>query len=529
MTKELKWFSYLPYLLFLIYLINGIFIIPQISITNDEQHHFSYSLRVLKGHPEKTFIYDDGSTMPISVLNIIPRAVEQLTHPGLKKTDWGFADIEHGRYMTLLFCMLIGVFIYKWSKRLYGEKAAIFSLFLFVFCPNLNASATLLTTDAFAALFTVSTLYYFWKTLKTKSWTDLLLFSASIGMAQLAKQSLTHLLIICPLYLFFYLLRQKKLTKNIGRRLLRISVFIIVLLTVINIGFLFQGVGKSLGDYQFRSHFFNKVQSSLAFIKNVPLPFPEPYVSGLDLTKNMDEIGPGHPHTTGSNNYLFGEQRSGPFWYYYSVILFFKLPLLTLIGIIILATSALSRIRKIKFFNGNPIVFSLIYLMVFFSFFVNFEPGVRHILILLPLLYILLGKLAILDYRKTTTKVITIITVLYYLSTFYYYYPNLISYTNELIWHKKNAYKIMADSNLDYAQGKYWLTAYMKENPAIKLPTSKPDTGRFVLTVNDYLNLRQADTLNWLCNNFKPVTHFHHCYLIFDITNTELKQKGLLK
>jgi len=27
----------------------------------------------------------------------------------------------HGRYMTLLVCLLIGIYIYKWSKELFGE------------------------------------------------------------------------------------------------------------------------------------------------------------------------------------------------------------------------------------------------------------------------------------------------------------------------------------------------------------------------------------------------------------------------
>ncbi len=529
MRKEYKWFSYLPYLLFLIYLINGILLIPQISITNDEQDHFNYGLRILKGHPEKINIWDDGSVMPISALNVIPRAVEQLLHPNLKKTDFGKSDITHGRYITLIICLLIGLFIYVWAKQLYGEKAGLLALFLFTFCPNLNAHATLVTTDAYAALFTISTLFFLWRLLKTQSWIDLLLFSFSLGMAQLAKQSLVHLLIICPLFVYFYWLSKGSLTKKFGRKVLYKLICIVIVFTIINIGFLFNGTGKTLNDYHFRSKFFNKIQSSSSVVGNIPMPVPAPFVVGLDLTKNMDEIGPGHPDETGSNNYIFGKQKSGPFWYYYITILLFKLPIPILLAIITLGLFTLFKFKVAIFKVGNPIIFSLIYLLLFFSFLVNFEPGIRHILILLPLIYVVLTKLATLNYNGILSKIIIAAGMVYYIGTFYFYYPNLISYTNELIWNKKNAYKILADSNIDYGQGNYWLQQYLVEYPDFKKPSSKPEAGKFILGVNAFLDLDQRHTYAWLSNNFEPVAHFHHCFLIFDISEAALREKALIK
>ncbi|HEY5774223.1 MAG TPA: hypothetical protein VIS75_16410, partial [Chitinophagaceae bacterium] len=97
---------YLVLILFAVYLINGLVAIPCNSVTYDEMDHWSYGKRILKGQTQKVFIYDDATAMPITGVNAIPRAVEQLLDRKLSKTDGGLSDIMHGRYMTLLVCLL---------------------------------------------------------------------------------------------------------------------------------------------------------------------------------------------------------------------------------------------------------------------------------------------------------------------------------------------------------------------------------------------------------------------------------------
>src|SRR5689334_5343728 len=137
MPATSRLYFYLRIFLFTVYLVNGIVAINFNSVASDETDHLSYGSRLLKGHPEKINPYEDGSTMPISALNALPRAVEQVLHPGLVKTDGGLSDAIRGRYISLLICLLAGVFVFKWSKEIFGETAGLFSLFLFVFCPNL--------------------------------------------------------------------------------------------------------------------------------------------------------------------------------------------------------------------------------------------------------------------------------------------------------------------------------------------------------------------------------------------------------
>src|SRR5687767_12992390 len=106
---------YLRFFLFFLYIVHGLFIINGNSVTNDEMDHWSYGKRMLMLRPEKIYPYDDASTMPISGINAVPRAIQQMINPTLEKDDGGTSDIMNGRYVTLFICLLIAIYIYKWS------------------------------------------------------------------------------------------------------------------------------------------------------------------------------------------------------------------------------------------------------------------------------------------------------------------------------------------------------------------------------------------------------------------------------
>jgi 4-amino-4-deoxy-L-arabinose transferase-like glycosyltransferase len=359
---------YLRILLIAVYFVNGIIIIQQNSIVYDEMDHWSYGKRILKRQPEKIYTYDDASAMPVSAVNAIPRAVEQLLNPRLSKTDGGFSDIMHGRYVTLLVCLLAGLFIYRWSKELFGETGGTLSLFLFVFCPNLNAHATLLTTDAYGALFTLATFYYFRKFLINSGWKYFILFSLTLGLSQLVKQSLTHLVIVFFLLSLIILIKRKTIFTSWRRNLLRLIVLVTIVGFIINAGFLFNGSGKPLNQYEFASKTFNGIKSSLSFMGSIPIPFPAPYIQGLDYSVHMDEIGPGDPRTSGQV-YILGEKRKGEgFWYYYFVLLLFKTPLSVLIMFLI-AISLLQSSKNKNIPEKLLLLFPIAYFIMYFSFF----------------------------------------------------------------------------------------------------------------------------------------------------------------
>lgn len=510
--------------LFAVYLINGLIAIPKNSVTYDEMDNWSYGKRILKLRPEKVYLYDDGSAMPVSGLNAIPRAVEQIINPNLLKTDGGFSDIMHGRYVTLVICLLTGFFIYRWSKELFGNNAAVFSLFLFVLCPNLTGHGILLTTDAYTALFTVSTCYFYWKFNKQSGWKYFLLFSLSLALAHLVKYTMLHLFIFLAIISVLQLLKRKTPLSNWKINFKRLLVLAVVFLLVINTGYFFNNTGRALSATETRSSLFSNLKSSM--IRNIPIPLPGPYIEGLDLTMHMNELGAGNPNVSGVN-YLFGEKRSGTgFWNYYLVSFFYKTPLSVLL--ILLSAIVFLFIRKKK--EGHPITMVFLlgiaaYFLVLLGLQANSQVGLRHAILIYPLLYVLAGSIWSIPFFQNKLRYIIPPLIIYSVATFYFYFPNLISYTNEMIIDKKNTYKVFADSNLDFGQGWFTIEQYLKKHPDVKMASTEPAEGKFVLGINDYLDLNQTGNHAWL-SMFKPTSHIDFCFLYFDISAEDLKSKG---
>lgn len=514
---------YLVIGLFAVYLINGLIAIPRNSVTYDEMDHWSYGKRILMRKTDKVFPFDDASAMPISGLNAIPRAVQQLSNPELLKTDGGFSDIMNGRYVTLIVCLLTGFFIYRWSKELFGEKGGLLSLFLFVFCPNLNGHGILLTTDAYTALFTVSTTYYYWKFIKRSGWKYFLAFCVSLALAQIVKYSMVHLFVFFAIVSLFVLIKRKTIFSKFKLNLTRLIILGVIVLFVINLGFLFNKPGKSLDDFKMASQTFTNLQNS--FIGSIPLPLPAPYIEGLDLTTNMNELGGGHPNVSDAN-YILGEKRTGTgFWYYYLVVFFFKAPLTALF--ILFGAIIFLFVRKEKQGHPSTMIFllgSIFYFLFMLGWQNNVQIGIRHALMVYPLLYVLCGFIVQLDFFQRSVKTFVTLFTLYTLCTYYYFFPNLIAYTNELIPVKRNAYKIMADSNLDFGQGWYSLEKYLKTHTDVQIIGDNPQDGKFVIGVSDYLNLKNDNKYSWLYN-LKPITQIDHCFLLFEVKSIDLNSK----
>src|SRR6185436_610284 len=120
----------------------------------------------------------------------------------------------------------------------------------------------------------------------------------------------------------------------------------------------------------------------------------------------------------------------------------------------------------------------------------NVQIGIRHALMVYPLLYVLCGFIVNTLFFQKREKLLGSLIVIYSLITYYYFFPNLISYSNELIPLKKDAYKVIADSNLDFGQRWDALKEYLKHHPDVQIVTPEPKQGKFVIGVNDYLDLK---------------------------------------
>lgn len=304
----MKKHSIILLLLTVLYLINGICSINALSITADEGSHLAFGIKMLKGDPARTNPEKDNSKMPVSVLNTIPRAVEQIFIKSLSKNDYGISDTIKGRYITLLFSVLIIFLVFTWSRKLYGINAGLFSAFLYVCCPNDIGNAVLVTTETYSVFFLLATMYFLWKYCYSKSTKDFMWFSVMLAVSQLVKQSLFHLYVLVPLCVLIYTIAMK------GK--LQWPPFIKKLLVVgsiswviINAGFIFWNMNVKLGDYHFMSTLFQKVQQSLP--AGLPVPLSELFVTGLDQAKYYDQLGGGFLNSSFGNVTILGHSSTG--------------------------------------------------------------------------------------------------------------------------------------------------------------------------------------------------------------------------
>ena len=521
MPSSSKLSVYLKVLLFAAYFINGIILINANSVVSDEGDHLDYGIRMLKGQPEKIRL-DDGSTQPVSAFNAIPRAVIQVLHPGLKKTDGGISDAINGRYISLLICALIGLYVYRWSKALFGEKAGLFSLFLFVCCPNTQANIPIVGTDAYAALITVTAAYYFWRFTASADWRNFCLFSLCIGLGMVTKQSLLLLPAFFGLVSLVMILQKGDLIQHLKLNLLRLLVLSVIVLLVINLAFLFRGTGSPLRSYEFMSDSFNAMKEWKG-INVIPLPLPVPFLEGFDRVKYMMSLGSGNADVS-AHSYIMGKYFTGnAVKYYYSMVFLFKTPLsvLTLLVLLFVTAGRFAFSRAGFMRLGMPLSLALFFFAIT-SIFNTSQHGLRHLLMIYPLFYVCFGVLVagVLSKYRTLRAIILVYSV----ATFYFYFPNLLSYTNELIWNKKNAYKILASTNIDHHQGYYYLQSYLRKHPGVRMADTVPASGRLVLGINNYLDLKQTGKYDWI-RTFQPVGHVNHCYLLFDIKESDLRNK----
>ncbi len=128
------------------------------SITYDEPGHLRYGRQLLHGDARR---FDD-SKMPVSVLNALPGAVAAALPAGRPADARWRASTPRG-CRRCSPAVALAWLVWRWSRRLWGERGALLSLLLCVFDPNLLAHARLVTTDVWIALAFTVVLYLFWR------------------------------------------------------------------------------------------------------------------------------------------------------------------------------------------------------------------------------------------------------------------------------------------------------------------------------------------------------------------------------
>jgi predicted membrane-bound dolichyl-phosphate-mannose-protein mannosyltransferase len=109
------------------------------------------------------------------------------------------------RIPIILLSLILGLFIFRWTRELAGTLAGLFALALYTFNPNILGHNHFVTTDIGIAAFIVFAFYYFSRFIKKPTWKNVFIFGLFLGLMQLAKFSsvLTFPIIFLVLILSF--------------------------------------------------------------------------------------------------------------------------------------------------------------------------------------------------------------------------------------------------------------------------------------------------------------------------------------
>jgi hypothetical protein len=332
------------------------------------------------------------------------------------------------------------------------------------------------------------------------------------------------------LSLTFYFLHKENRSWSNKKIAGDVVLFVVLLLVGINIIYYFHRSFIPFGNYVFESNTLQNLQQTFSFLSWMPVPLPHAYMQSLDMIKAHSEVGAGTPKSTLNGVYLFGELRfKGGFWYYYLVLWFFKMP----IGYILLFIASVPLF--IRNFNvarfAKQYMFLIIpalYYIIILSFFNQFQIGIRHLLLVYPLLFVGLGFLLHkLSTAKKQFKIMTAVAITYSFISIAFYYPFIIPYTNEMITDKKMVYTKFVDSSIDYGQADSSITDFISANPGYKSKSPVPDTGKYAIVMSQVVNtyLRKENPYNWY-QKLKPKGLYRYVVLLYDVKQEDLVDAG---
>jgi hypothetical protein len=407
------------------------------------------------------------------------------------------------RLPIILLSLLLGLFIFKWTREIAGITAGLFALILYAFDPNILGHNHFVTTDLGIAAFIVFAFYYFLKFIKNPTWKNVAIAGLFLGLVQLAKFSSVLTFPVFGLILIIYPLvklhgddKKHHRLKTLGEYLLKGFAAFVLSLIVVYVAYavsfhktpqtkLPEIINHYFHDYDTRP--INVYARQALFWMNeqpVLVPLAEYFFGVARVFQRV---------AGGNVAYLMGEVNTKGFFNYFPIIFLIKEPIATLSLILFALGIGLANIiRSLKsssenFFSRTAhslahylrtrivefsmLVFILLYAVTSISGKLNI--GFRHLFPILPFMYILITK-TIFDFLRTRhnqTKVIINIALggflLFLISGTILAYPYYTSYFNQLAGGPKEGYHIATDSNADWGQDLKRLKIFLTEHPEI--------------------------------------------------------------
>jgi Dolichyl-phosphate-mannose-protein mannosyltransferase/PA14 domain len=488
--------------------------------TFDEPNHLRYGQQILSSWNFERF---DNSKMPISILNAAGLSTVKFF---VKKPDGRLMRLA-SRLPTMLLGSLILFSVYRIAGRMFGGSAALASVFVVAFDPNLIAHARLVTTDvpvtAFIMVTFLLSLYY----LKKPTVLNSILPGIFGGLSLLSKYSAmvfaVLFLTVVPVLLILDRVRSSQQNAwlvhiAVPRRMLHMGTWIFITVGTIWAGYGFSDMGKRINEVEWHTDHMKQFAGEYP---DLCCPLPGPYLQGLDWCAYDD--------SQTVEVYSCGKKYAHPVRSYFFLIVLLKTPA----GLMILWLLTIGSLCIYKFFRVQLLVIlaPAIWFFCAAAFLLRTQIGLRYLLPFYPFMHVIAAG-AFVPGRMRIVRCIGVLSLVWIGVSTLSFFPHYIPYCNEFIGNRLMLYRYISDSNIDWGQDLQAVDPAVQKyygSPFSKAP-EKPVPGIVCVRVDDLTGILVPwEKYEWLRNNYSPFGSVGYTYLLFDIPFTDIHRFRPLK
>lgn len=459
--------------------------------------------------------------------------------------------VVRARWCGPLWSALGGWLIFLWASKLYGPRAGLLGVVLWVFEPYLLGHGALATPDVPATAAGLLAGYAFWSYAQKPSWPGALLAGVALGLAVATKFTL---LVLIPFWPLAVVVSRGQGT-NAPRRsksALHLAIGLIVPLVLVNVVYECNGTGTPLGQVPLVSHHLgvpvdsapppndrppNRFHGTMAGL--LPLPLPVDLVQGFDLQRRDFEH-------MGRPSYLRGEWKATGWPHYYLYAWAVKLPIGTLTLILLGLALSVAAFRR-EWRNQVLVLAPGLAILVVVSSQSGFSHHSRYTLPALPFFLVAAARAGACVRPDSWRRGALVVgcagaTAVSSLAV----YPHSLSYFNELAGGPANGGRHLLDSNLDWGQDLALFRRWMDDHPeaaglryevfsfidpkyygvpAGDPPPDEPQPGWYAVSVNAVHGMRlyrnRPDQYTYF-RRFQPIDRIGYTILIFHLTEADL-------
>ena len=437
------------------------------SATWDEPQHLAAGVLALRDDdyrldPEHPPLLRMWAALPVTRAHMEPALID-----GENPTDWvavvqfyfahkfmyqvNDADrmLYRARFMVVVLGVLLGGLLFCWVKEWLGFWPATMTLACYCLEPNLQAHASLVTTDFGVTVFMFATLYFLWRTCRTWSAGNVGGMTIFFALAIVSKFSA---LVLGPVVLALLLvhLRRLKWHRVAGA---------VVLLTAVSWFAVWAVYGFRYAPSRNPTWLFHFDQQAEAKENTPAVARLVGWTDSHRLLPNAFSQGflLGRMKAQKHSAFFAGRHSTTGWWYFFPAAFAIKTPVALLLLMAGGTALCWRRWRREALFIGLPVVF---YVGVAMTQPLNI--GLRHILPVYPLL-LLLVAIGVAELLKRPPAVLVLIGVLG-VAEFARAYPDNLAFFNLFVGGPRNGYRYLVDSNLDWGQDLKGLKVWMDRN-----------------------------------------------------------------